>query len=501
MRYKLLTTLAIAFCSAAFAQTPNTRLDSSFVYDPTEAGNFYFEFQEYGLNRVHALSDGKVMIVGSFREIFNSVAGIMRLNADGSIDMDFQAPNVANDQLFIKGRSFLELANGKYLVGGIIQPSQFSGFVTGLLRLNADGSRDTSFGQGLTYPSVQALARQPDGKILIGGAFASVEFGASIARLNEDGSIDKSFYSEPLMSRDVREITVLPDGRLLVAGNFTDWPTSGASHSTVGLALLNADGTLDVSFSHDATTSFSTVVNAYPRVAVQPDGKIVVAGLSPSSRSVVQVIRYNTDFTVDETFYEANNPEIGGSNFTGVSILSDGKILLSGAVTKYDGDESISGVFRLNSDGTIDETFNTNYGFGNSAQVYDCSIQADGKILLFTTATDYQENDLTSNDYPVRQLVVRLNGDVGTGPNLAAQSGDNPEIQLFPNPVHDVLFLSGIPQGAEVQLFDIQGKEVFKKRASADLEKIQLGHIPSGIYVVRMTNDSHQFSKKVLIER
>lgn len=498
MKQILLTWSALALLSAAFAQTPNTQLDPDFVYDPTAAGTFIYDFQEYGLNRVHTLSDGKVMVVGSLREIFNNYSGIIRLNNDGSIDQSFSPPNIS-DNIFIKGRAFAELTDGQYLLGGIFQPNPFSGFVTGLMRLNADGSQDTDFGAGISYPGVQAIAVQPDGKILIGGGFATLDFGASVARLNADGTLDESFNTGSLEGRDVRDITLLPDGRMLVAGNFTNWPTPDGPFSTVGLVLLNADGSLNNSFSHSASTSFSTVVSAYPRVAVQPDGKVVVASLSPEDSDIVRVRRYNADLSVDDSFYTATNPEVSGSNFTGVTILSDGKILLSGAVINYDGNTDISGVFRLNPDGTVDDTFNTNYGFGNSAPVLHSTVQADGKILIFTIASEYQDVDLGPGPvYPVSQVVIRLTGDVP--PVLSVAEAQSFNFELYPNPAAGFVTLSGLPAGAEVRIFDLQGRPVYRDFLTSELQVIDTSKLPAGMYQVSIAHQNQLAHKNLIVK-
>lgn len=499
IRFALLSA-ATVFALASIAQTPNTQLDSDFIYDPTAAGTLFFDFQEYDLNRVHALSDGKVMVVGSFREIFNSITGIMRLNSNGAFDDSFSPP-AANENIFIKGRSFLELPNGKYLVGGIYNAGQFGGFVTGLMQLNNDGSQDTSFGAGLSYPGVQALALQADGKILIGGSFASVDWGASVARLNTDGSLDNSFSVQPLVGRDVRELTVLPDGRILVAGNFTDWPVPGAGpHNTVGLALLNPDGSIDTSFSHDAGTTFSTIVSAFPRVAVQPDGKIVVAQLSGSVNNTVEVMRYNADLSIDTDFYSANNPPINGNAFNGVTILSDGKIFLSGSVIDYDGNSDISGVFRLNSDGTVDDTFNSNRGFGNSAPLHASDVQSDGKILIFNIGDTYQEIDINANDtYPVRQLVLRLNGDVG--PVTSVEASAPLAFNCYPNPTRDIITLDGLAPGAELRVYDMAGRPVLATSVTGITQQLDLRQLPVGTYLLTLTTATQSSTQRVMVQR
>lgn len=500
MKHTLLTWSALTLFSAAFAQTPNTQLDPTFLYDPTDAGTFTFEFQEYGLNRVQALSDGKVMVVGSFREVFNNVTGIMRLNSDGSIDQSFDAPS-ANESIYIKGRSFVELSNGQYLLGGIFNSSPLGGTVTGLMRLNSDGTQDTGFGtEGIAFPTVQAIALQPDGKILIGGSFSGPDFGARVARLNADGTIDDSFSSTSLEWRDVRDLTLLPDGRILAAGNFTNWPTADGVHTTVGLALLNADGTPDTSFSHEAGTTFSTVVTAYPRAAVQPDGKIVVTCLSEVDSDIVKVVRYNADFSLDESFHIANNGEESGNYFTDVTVLSDGKILLSGYfINSYDG-EPAAGILRLNPDGTIDTGFDPGIGFGNGSQVFDCSVQNDGKILLFTINNEYQGVELGPNDInPVRQLVVRLNGDVP--PVLSAAEADEFTFEVYPNPANNFANINGLPRGAEIRIFDLQGRQVYQNITADENQVLNTGSFPAGLYILNIIDGPRSTARKLVVRR
>ncbi len=488
------------FATAASAQTPNTQLDSDFIYDPTEAGMFIFDFQEYGLNTVHALSDGKIMLVGSFREVSNAFAGIKRLNSDGSIDMSFSAWGTDKNVQF-RGRSFLELPNGKYLVGGIINSGQFGSFVSRLKCLNADGSLDTDFGSGLSYPGVEGIALQPDGKILIGGAWASAEWGANVARLNPDGSKDNSFSVQPLVVRDVRGLTLLPDGRILVAGNFTDWPVADAApHITVGLALLNADGSLDTSFSHNSGTTVSLDLTSYPRVAVQPDGKIVVAQRSGSASNTVQVLRYNADLSIDTDFYVANNPAVGGAAFHGVTVLNDGKILLAGSVIDYDGNTDISGVFRLNPDGTVDESFNTNRGFGNSAPVLACDVQSDGKILLFQIGNTYQDIDINANEtYPVRQLVVRLNGD-GVGPPTFVQEAPVPfDFKVYPNPATEYLVVDDLPIGCQVIVTNLSGQTIFTSVINDKRFLLNTSDFANGVYLIHVNSTQGVADRRFIV--
>src|SRR5439155_11936412 len=142
-----------------------------------------------------------------------------------------------------------------------------------LARFNADGSLDGSFGLVIgnrDWGSVNALAVQPDGKVLVGGSFYSIN-GTNrpgIARLNANGSLDNSF-NPGTGANGVSSVALQPDGKVLIGGGFTT--VNGANRS--GIARLNANGSLDGSFN-PGTGVNGTVYS----VALQPDGKVLIGG-------------------------------------------------------------------------------------------------------------------------------------------------------------------------------------------------------------------------------
>src|SRR5438067_6034490 len=121
---------------------------------------------------------------------------------------------------------------------------------SGIARLNADGSLDSSFNPSLALNSatgqVQAVALQTDGKIVIGGSFTGVNGTArnNIARLNADGSLDTSFNPGSGADKQVRAIAVQTDGRIVIGGYFTSVNATARNR----VARLNANGALDPSF-------------------------------------------------------------------------------------------------------------------------------------------------------------------------------------------------------------------------------------------------------------
>jgi uncharacterized delta-60 repeat protein/fimbrial isopeptide formation D2 family protein len=325
--------------------------------------------------------------------------------ADGTIDRSFNVGGLGpnSDVLAVAMQS-----DGKIVIGGFF--SSYNGDFAAsdyVMRLNADGTRDTTFNPGGAgaNKAVYAVAIQPDGKILIAGQFTSYNGDAAasdyVLRLNADGTRDTTFNAGGSGANDyVWGFALQPDGQILVAGNFFTYngnPTSGR------VMRLNTDGTLDTTFNEHGSGANGSV----SAVAVQPDGKIVIAGLFTSyngdAAASDYVMRLNADGTRDATF----NPVGTGADHWvhAVAIQSDGKIFIGGDFTAYNGDAAASDyVMRLNADGTRDATFNVG-GTGADAAVNVIAVQPDGKIVMAGVFTGY------NGDVGASHYVIRLNTD------------------------------------------------------------------------------------------
>ena len=259
--------------------------------------------------------------------------------------------------------------DGKIVVAGFL--TDIGGVARSrVARFNADGALDASFNPNIN-DTVFTLAVQPDGKIIAGGFFETVGgfSRGNLVRLNADGTVDRSFSPNP--NSLVYAAALQPDGKILIGGAFTQ--IGDATRSRI--ARLNADGTVDDSFNPSADSAISSF-------AVQPDGKIIIAGSSLNSvngQSRGRVARLNPDGTLDDTFID---PVISGTIYT-VFAQPDGKILIGGIDTNNKvGDQPRTGLFRLNSNGTLDIGFNPvlTSSLGNIF-VFTFSMQTDGKIL------------------------------------------------------------------------------------------------------------------------
>ena len=151
-----------------------------------------------------------------------------------------------------------------------------------------------------------ALAVQPDGKVLIGGNFTTVGGTArsSIARLNADGSLDTTFDPGVGVSSNVRAMALQPDGKVLIGGWFATVAGTNRNH----IARLNADGSLDASFDPGAGAS-GTVYD----IVVQADGKVLIGGAFNTVDGVARnrIARLNADGSLDTSF----NPGSGANNW------------------------------------------------------------------------------------------------------------------------------------------------------------------------------------------
>lgn len=287
-------------------------------------------------------------------------------------------------------------------------------FSDGIVRINDDGTVDQSFeqGEGANKLPVGACARQPDGKILVGGVFTSIRGGNRnhIARLNADGTLDASFDpgTGPNIPgaaiRGIHCITVQPDGKILVGGEFTTW--NGVARKC--LVRLNADGTLDSAFQNmDNLTDFFDTANGIRSIAIYPTESapyfsiLIGGGFSSASGNPGYhsgVMRLNANGTKDVSFDVPYGAHAAGANsslrvVSSLAVQPDGKILVGGQFTGFN-NVNAGRIARLTSSGGNDSSFITNSGAGLSGgsyiEVSNFVVQPDGRITVagfFTAAS------------------------------------------------------------------------------------------------------------------
>ncbi len=268
------------------------------------------------------LNDGSVLVGAT--DTGNENRFYRRMLPNGALDASWPWPQeVAGGP-----RKILRLAGGRILIGG--------GSVGGIRRLNADGTFDPTFQGPASIGRFQAnyvsdFALLPSGHIVIVGRFDDVDgvTRVGIARLLPNGVLDRSWVPAQLLQNNatVNALVVLPDGKLLLGGAFTT--VNGQPHRN--LARLNADGTLDATVADlIPNTSPAGVVKA---LAVQPDGRVWVGGAFSGVVGRAHLFRLNVEGTVDTSF-----PDIGING--GVSVLrftADGRLWIGGAANRIGG--------------------------------------------------------------------------------------------------------------------------------------------------------------------
>ena len=348
-------------------------------------GDWFYPNPNASVDAISQQSNGRLVIGGDFTKIGATDKGyIARLHIDGSLDTSFSA--LADNPVIALARQ----SNDKIIVGGAFL--HMNGVARQCLaRLESDGTLDSTFNSsagGGPEAYVHALAIQSDGKILVGGNFATL-VGATrhrIGRLNADGSLDSAFSADVDTGLVVYSVAIQSDGKIIIAGLFTS--VNGQARSNI--ARLNTDGSLDTSFNPNAKNG-----NVHA-VLIQPDGKIIVAGdfTEICGAACHRIVRLNTDGSIDPAF----NPGTGADQAISCALLqADGKLVLGGQFAQFNGSPYAACV-RLNSNGGVDTAFATGAGF--DGEVFCLYQQADDKLVA--------GGNFASYDTTAYQNLVRL---------------------------------------------------------------------------------------------
>lgn len=475
-------------------------------------------------------STGKVIIAGQFFAYNNiPVNRFVRLNQNLTLDTTFNmtAATPANISYAVD----LKVQNDdKIIVTGYFD--QFGGGNGGksIARLLPNGSFDSTFNNGGTGLGPQpgssvrwgnSIAIQPDGKILIGGNFYSYNgvVRKGIVRVNSNGSIDTTF--KPLELNTYYEssvffVTLQPDGKILLSGVF-QLPVPGpvVKH----LIRLNSDGSIDNSFTKGDLTG---TINHYDisvslsrplaKPIIQPDGKIIVTGAFTKYNSITtnNIVRLYSNGNVDSGFYTTT----GTDRAINVGILepSTNKIIIGGEFTLF-GSTPIKKMIRLNTNGTLDNTFTIGTGTTDiaisSGNIYANNYikhliqQPDGKIIVagkFNTFNGLSATNITrifgNSGFQTRSLSQEFvsEPEIDTNPSYNA-------ITIYPNPSKGIynIDLSYEKEPTNIAIYNVLGELVYSQLLSPQTQnQIDLTHIPNGYYIASINNNSSSTQQKLI---
>lgn len=385
------------------------------------------------LNSVRVQADGKIVLFGSTFASGDFAFGLMRFNTDGSLDTGFGTSGKSVILPAPYGNlmtgSFLIESSGKFLLAGTA--SDVTSRQLYLVKLNSDGSKDTSFnGTGAVYNTatgneeyVTDLILQADGKIV---ASAQEQFTSylRIHRFNADGTPDTSFFSTGMFlgsslstrgtstsSSSFPQIFSVSNTQVL---SLARSPHARGSYKGYLLDATNSSTTSVLEgISYVVKTSSSDRATAVGSMA---DGRFVVAGIfSNQTESRLALARYFANGKRDLSFGDQGKALSSGFSeeisIAGIHLDSSGNIILAGTLQD---DEKNVYIFKFNSDGSVDTSFGNqglvtfDSGTNENDEIFKMEVQSDGKILLAGEV----DKGLTERSFLVR---FNANGSLDSG--------------------------------------------------------------------------------------
>jgi uncharacterized delta-60 repeat protein len=344
--------------------------------DPTFSGaGFRITDISTGDSMVEAVAiqqDGKIVMAGQTWLNHRFQVALVRLNEDGSLDNSFGTGGITITTL--PGSGFAQAVaiqpDGKILVAGYCT-SPNADFA--LLRYLTDGSLDPAFGSdGIVITQAgtgadygRALALQTDGKILVAGRSKGAKWDAAVVRYGVNGALDSAFGTAGILITSIgtgddaiAAMALQTDGKILVAGN-----TATEGTTDFALVRLLDTGARDASFGTNGVVITNYVAggdDAIHGLALQPDGKIVAAGVAWELGRDVALARYLANGSLDGTFGIGGKLPFSSSNrqANNVLIQPDGRILLAGSAFSFDFGYDMA-LFRFESHGAPDMSFGT----------------------------------------------------------------------------------------------------------------------------------------------
>ena len=349
------------------------------------------------IGSVHAMAlqaDGKIVVGGSFTQVRGISQTVpARIQTNGLLDRAYNRTSGVDG--FVEAMAVQP--DGKVIIGGSF--ASYSGSTrASVARIANDGSLDSSFNCSVdSY--IYAMALQPDGKVVLAGVFNSVNGTARghLARVNSDGSIERNFNSTLGANDEIKTVTVLPNGKLVIAGSFTQYNSTNRQF----VARLNADGNLDGTFKPDA------IAGAFvSQVAYQKDGKLFIVGPFTAVNGIARngLARLNADGTLDTSFDQGP----GLTDVTSIAVQSDGKLLVGTTGAQ-------AFLSRLKSSGEVDASFTPALlATNNALQINLILLQPNGKITasLSSPGTGVAHLVRLLGDLPSVSLTANRNGSI-----------------------------------------------------------------------------------------
>lgn len=351
--FLLVTIISCFYTEQLYAQ--QGKVDSTFnTLDDGQNGDGF----DNTVRTLSLQSDQNLIVGGDYLNLNGIPASYLtRLKPEGIIDETFNTGTGFNGKIYT---SYIQ-SDGKIIVGGSF--TTYNGVSSGrLIRLNSDGSQDTTFNTtvGATTGIIYKISPQTDGKIIIVGSFTKYNNVTvnRIARVLPDGGLDVSFLTGSGSLSNITNVEVLSDGRIVLVGNFVSF--KGVSVNRI--VCLFSDGSIDNNFN--IGIGFNDDVNA---MAVQSDGKIILGGkfTDYNGNNANRIIRIHPNGTLDNSFFS-------GSGFSAdavqtIKIDPFGNIMIAGSFTGFYNGTAVNRICLLNPEGTLNADFDIGSGAASAS--------------------------------------------------------------------------------------------------------------------------------------
>ncbi len=348
-----------------------------------------------GINVLKLLPDGKILLgaLAYSAEYLDNNKHLLRLNGDGSVDSAFHQPD--RSQMPYLLWDIAVQADGKIIVAGESDGNdQRDG--SSLLRLNINGSVDTAFHSVIVIPNVvgtrvaiNTIALTSAGKLIAGGNFFLAGDNSYrrqyLVQLNSNGTLSDDFTADTSVHDEIYKLALQNDKKIVFAGG---------SHTIGGIApnplgRLNADGSKDNTFN--TGTGPNVAVKAITALA---DGRLLIGGNFNSYNGIYAkgVARLNANGTLDDSFSAGsgvsyNTPFLNCYVRT-ISVDTNGSYFIGGQFNVYN-HVSEGGLVKVNANGSVDYAFNPAGANGAEGSVYDLVQQKNNKLVIAGDFTQY----------------------------------------------------------------------------------------------------------------
>lgn len=510
----------------------NGTLDSAFDGDGKVTTVFGQQAEAFA---VALQADGKIIAGGYMYNDSSWEFALVRYNVDGSPDTSFGTNGKVQTAIGIIDDEIKALSlqsDGKIIAVGYTNAAfDFNEYLPqiAVVRYNINGSLDSTFNNdGIiitsfgNYDLAYSAGVQPDGKIIVGGTHVndSGKYQFLVVRYNHDGSHDNTFNNDGKIITTmgnyydvIHSVVIQGNGKILVSG------TSGAEnnweHYHFALARFNSNGKPDSTFDKDGKiiTCLQTPFDIAPSVALQNDGKIIVAG-GLSSNTTLQdlaLIRYNNDGSLDSTFDGDGKliTTINGNEMAYAIKIVDSRIIIAGSnqqfmLIAYTTESyqalpvsilSFSAV-NVNNLGKLQWLIT-----GQGAKVYEVEKSRNGIQFLnignVVVAPDVQDQKAFSFNDPLplentvyyRLKIVDVSGSSKYSKIVILKGKSDFTLNLYPNPTTDFLKITSglkIDEPVTMHILNASGmivqKKLWRSTTTGLDESVDVRNLPGGIY-------------------